>query len=232
LTTGRANLTWGYLDVRSAEFRAGIPVATRFQHRWLGVEHVLLGLLESRPDSVAGDILVAAGVDKERLVREYLVAVGHSNATDVRVQNAPSTSTSEFLALGTRADAFAAALGDGTVRSQDILVALLWTGGNGAVSLLERHGVGRDDILTIMRERGLSLPRANLPGAQRRPLCQRIEYPRDASHEVLIELQSRYPYGSGGRWGFNDDGADTAWIVAEEGLDVESVITEVLRREQ
>jgi ATP-dependent Clp protease ATP-binding subunit ClpA len=131
--------------------------ADQLGHGWIGPEHFLLSLLNE--SSVAGEALRAAGIDHASYRRALEEATGYAAmwpagqpAGDGKV-----VAVQAQMVLA-RAEGMAAGLGSRTVTSEQVLLALLWDRTSlVALSLLDRFGLTRQDILRELEARGVGL---------------------------------------------------------------------------
>ena len=119
-----------------------------------------------------------------------------------------------------RAEGFAAALGTGMVRPVDFVLGVLcpWP-------FTDEPPISREAVLAALGDRGAPIPKTPLPAQGRVPrFTQRVEFPRANLTLVIDLLARRHPPGDGPTYGFNHDGADRAWVVAEDGIDLRAIV--------
>lgn len=194
----------------------GASAAAALGHEYVGLEHLLLELLDGKPDDAAQAALVAAGVI----------------AGDVRRHLEPGGATSRWLTpnprwygLMGRAEGLALALGDGIVRSTEVLLAALWDDGQVAVFDLA-GGTTRRAVAEALAATGARLPRVALPvPPEWSEPVSRLTFPSDDLDAVLEAMNRRHPDGL--HWGWNTNGAERAWVDAEDGVDLEAVVADL-----
>lgn len=126
-----------------------------------------------------------------------------------------------------RAEGIAVALGAEAPASVHFLLALLWD--QRRWDLTEAPEVSREGIVAALAELGATLPAAPLPELERKlNLTQYVEFPRSKTSEVLRLLVERHPPGSGPTFGFNYKDDETAWVDAEDGIDLQGIVDEAL----
>ncbi len=127
----------------------------------LGDEFFLLGELELDAEQPARRALELEGLTAE-LVLEKIRARGDEAADQ---PDGLTYSPACYLLLG-RAQGFAAALGEGPMTPEHVLLALLWDPVSTSSQLLWRLGVDRGRVLGRLGDLGVAVPSAALP-AQR-----------------------------------------------------------------
>jgi hypothetical protein len=202
--------------------KMGADEATRLGQHWMGPEHTLLGVLRGDPDDVARRALEQAGVDAS-MVEGWITRMD-TGAGEERAGVKPNP---RWYTIEGRAEGMAAALGASEVGSVHFLLALLWD--QRRWNLTEEPGVSREAIVTALAELGATLPAAPLPDLERkRNFTQYVEFPRHKTSEVLRLLAERHPPGSGPTYGFNYTDDETAWVRAEDGIDLQSIVDEAI----
>jgi ATP-dependent Clp protease ATP-binding subunit ClpC len=129
---------------------AATEQARRMGHRYLGTEHLLLGVA-SLHDDPSGRALASLGVGLDRIRDEILAIVPPeepSRAADGHLPFTPRVRTVLELA-----DTERTRLGAASVTSSHLLLALVREGEGVAPQVLARLGVGMDDV-----ERALAGP--------------------------------------------------------------------------
>ena len=206
--------------------RLGADEATRLGQHWMGPEHTLLGVLRGDPDDVARRALEQAGVDAA-MVEGWIIRM----ATDTETERSGVTPNPRWQTIHGRAEGIAAGLGAEETGSVHFLLAVLWD--NRRWWLTETPGVSREAVVASLAELGATLPRAPLPELQRKTnLTQYVEFPRIATDQVLRLLAERHPPGSGPTYGFNYKDDDTAWVRAEDGIDLQGIVDEALAQDR
>lgn len=91
--------------------------------------------------------------------------------------------------------------------------------------------VSREEVVAALVRLQVELPRAPLPELSRPPrFTQHVEFPLDKLDRVIPLLAERHPPGSGPTFGFNHDGAERAWVDAEDGIDLQGIVDTALRQ--
>jgi ATP-dependent Clp protease ATP-binding subunit ClpA len=198
--------------VRSTAQRLGRQVASD--------DLFLLALTELRGDSDARRALEAAGVDGERLSRE--IRTGGDEPTE---RKEGLTFAPAFYSMEGRAQAFAASLGNGTIRPEHVLMALLWDPVSASSQLLWRLGVSRERIVDRLRDSGVPVPRASVPPQQDIEWGDRVWFDRKDVRVVLDHVRLNVPPAT--RWGFNYEG-ERAWVNAETSVDLQAIVNAAL----
>jgi Clp amino terminal domain, pathogenicity island component len=119
----------------------------------------LVAIAELDETQPARQALAAEGIDAERLLA--YVRVGGDGPLD---PGAGLTYAPAYYAMEGRAQGFAAALGDGRITCEHVLLALLWDPGSTSSYLVWRLGSGRQRIVEGLRDLGVPTPRSPLPG--------------------------------------------------------------------
>lgn len=208
--------------------KAAIGEAQRLGHSWVGPEHGLLAILRGDPADTARRALEEAGLEAERFERWYGERIERSDPKPKRdpLKTGISPNPAWYGVVG-RAEGFANTLGTGEVRPVDLLLALLWD--NREWLPVSQLGVARETVVEILVEAGVAVPAVPMPELDR-PLKNpvRVDFPMRALGPVVERLQQRHPPGSGLRWGINHDEAERAWAFAEEGIDLQAIVDEVI----
>jgi hypothetical protein len=170
------------------------------------------GLDEGQP---ARRALAAEGIDEDRLLS--IVRVGGDGPPAV-----PLTFSPAYFQLEGRAQAFAAALGDGRITPEHVLLALVWDPGSTSSYLLWRLGVPRERIIERLRELAIPTPTAPLPEQREIEWGPQVWFDRTQVRSVVDRLCARIPPGT--RWGFNY-AADRAWAIAEAHVDLPALVS-------
>lgn len=180
----------------------------------------LLAVAELPEGTPARDVLESEGIDAERL----------GNEISSRVREMPEEWNGllfppAFNSMAGRAEAFAASLGDGRIRPEHVLMALIWDPSSLSSQLLWQLGVTREGIIEGLRSRGVAIPRASIPPQVEVERGEKIWIDRDELQRVIAELPKSLPPEA--HWGFNYED-DRAWIVAEAGIDLRSLVDGIL----
>jgi ATP-dependent Clp protease ATP-binding subunit ClpA len=202
--------------------------ARRLGHNWVGPEHALLAVLRDNPEEGARLALEEAGMDAEMVERhldEMATKRGDgAGAGGAELDQGAIAPNPSWYRVSGRAEGFAACLGTGQPRPVDLVLALLWD---------ERHwlwadqaGVQRESVISSLARLGARLPSVAPPPLDRREFTQKVEFPREHLDAVLAVLAERHPPGAGPSYGYNHDGDSVAWVVAEDGIDLQAVVDE------
>src|SRR5437867_2442953 len=115
--------------------------AIRFNHNYIGVEHLLLGLIREG-EGVAARALSSLGVDlaKARTSVEFLMGRGDSTSPS-EITLSPRTQTVIALAIDE-----ARKLGHGDVGTEHLLLGIVREGGHIGAGVLESLGVTLDKV--------------------------------------------------------------------------------------
>lgn len=195
-------------------------IGVELQRNVLGDDLFLLALARLDPDAPARRVLEAEGVTAEILLTN--IRTGGDGGASAKL--GMTYSPAYYLMRG-RADAFAAALGDGTITAEHVLLALLWDGSGAASQLLWGLGASREHMVEGLRSLGVPVPAAPLPAQREMDLGEPVWFDRDQVQAVIDEL--RATVGPGTHWGFNYEG-DRAFAIAESSVDLEALVAEAL----
>lgn len=179
-------------------------------------------------------LLALAGMDPSRPARRALESEGVT-AARIRPEvltdgdgNVPGRSTitysPAYYAMYGRAAAFAAALGDGTITPEHVLLALLWDPGSRSSHILWRLGAARERVVQHLSDLGVAVPPATLPAQHEVDIGERVWFDRDQVQVVVDHLRLHLPPGT---WGFNYDG-DRAWAHAAADVDLGAMVAQAL----
>jgi catechol 2,3-dioxygenase-like lactoylglutathione lyase family enzyme len=180
----------------------------------------LLALARVGPDSPASQALEAAGV-----TADVLLANIRTGGDGVPAHGDGLTYSPAYYGMCGRAEAFAAALGDGPITPEHVLLALLWDGNSHSSQLLWRLGLSRERVVDELRARGVALPNAPLPAQREVDFGEDVWFDRDQVQTVIDHLRTRLPPAT--YWGFNYEG-DRAYVSSEASVDLEALVAEAL----
>jgi len=215
---------WGERPLLPRDVLDGVMSTARRLGRQVASDDLfLLAIAELPEGSVARQALESEGVDAERLLAEIRTGGDGPSQTEDGLTYAPA-----FYSMQGRAEAFAAALGDGEVAPEHVLVAVLWDPMSASSHLLWRLGASRERIVGRLRDLGGSVPRAPLPAQREIEVGERVWFDRKDVRSVLDYLRQQIPPGT--VWGFNYE-ADRAWVHAEASVDVRALVGEALDSE-
>lgn len=204
----------------------GADEAVRLGQHWMGPEHTLLGILRGDADGVARRALEQAGVDAS-MVEGWIIRMDTAEPAVKMEGRSGVKPNPRWYTIEGRAEGIAVALGAEEPASVHFVFALLWD--QRRWDLTEAPGVSREGIVAALAELGATLPAAPLPELERRlNLTQYVEFPRSKTSEVLRLLVERHPPGSGPTFGFNYKDDETAWVDAEDGIDLQGIVDEAL----
>jgi hypothetical protein len=210
-------------------FRIGAEEARRLGQHWIGPEHGLLGILRGDPHDMARRALEQAGVDAA-MVEGWITRMDSTSVRDEPEESSGGRPNPRWYTIHGRAEGIAAGLGAEQTGSVHFLLALLWD--ERRWHLTEAPGVTREAIVAALAELGAKLPLAPLPELERKlNMTQYVEFPRHSASQVLKLLAERHPPGSGPTFGFNYKDDDTAWVRAEEGIDLQGIVDEALAQD-
>jgi hypothetical protein len=200
---------------------AGVAsAARRLRRRVAGDDLFLLALVELSGEPAARRALEAEGIDARRLSNE--IRTGGDGPAD---PNAGVTFSPAYYVMHGRAEGFAAALGDGTITPENVLLALLWDPIDASSQLLWRLGVSRERIVVRLRDLGVAIPSTRLPPQREIETGERVWFAREDVHTVLDHLRLHIPPDIS--WGFNYEG-NRAWAMAETSVDLSALVEQAL----
>jgi hypothetical protein len=162
-------------------------------------------------------VLAAEGIDSRRLLA--LIKVGEDAALD---PPAALTFAPAYYALEGRAQGFAAALGDGGITPEHVLLGLVWDPGSRSSYLVWRLGTSRERIIERLSDLGIPTPDAPLPRQREVEWGERVWFDRADVRKVVDHLRTHVPPGT--RWGFNYEG-HRAWAIAESSVDLDVLVS-------
>ena len=125
----------------------------RLQHRYIGTEHLLLGLLREEK-SLAAEILRERGVRLDRVRNELRRPSDDATSEKVPVREARDLTTlasASLLVLGYASEE-CERLGGGRVQPEHLLIGLLREGSSRAAELLAARGATLDEVRRAMGE--------------------------------------------------------------------------------
>jgi catechol 2,3-dioxygenase-like lactoylglutathione lyase family enzyme len=197
-----------------------IDVAAELGRQVAGDDLFLLALARLGPASPACQALEAAGVSAD-------VVLAHIRTAGDGVPPGPHglMYSPAYYGMRGRAEAFAAALGDGAIAPEHVLLALLWDGDSHSSQLLWRLGVPRERLVEELRARGVGVPAAPLPSQREVEFGEEVWFDRDQVQTVIDHL--RLHLSPDTHWGFNYEG-DRAYVSSEASVDLEALVAEAL----
>lgn len=194
--------------------------AQRFGRAVASDDLFLLALTELDPGQPARRALAEEGIDTERLLTEIRMPGDQPPVPATGMTFAPAN----YLMHG-RAQGFAAALGDGAVTPEHVLLALLWDPSALSCQVLDRLGVRRQRILDRLRDLDVPAPTAALPPERAVDMGEPVWFGRAEAPRVLDHL--RLHISPDTRWGFNYDG-ERAWVFAESHVELDLMVKAAL----
>ncbi len=212
---------WGQRPSQPRDLLVGVVAqARRLGRPVAGDDLFLLALSELPGDPPARRALEAEGLDSGRISEEVRTRGDAQADWDGKLHFAPAL----YLVMG-RAEAFAAALGNGTITPEHVLMALLWDPMTFSSQLLWRTGITRQRILDSLRDMGVRVPSAPLPEQREIEFGERVWIDREQVQAVVSYVGRHLPPDA--VWGFNFEG-DRAWINAESHVNLQTLIDEAL----
>jgi hypothetical protein len=180
----------------------------------------LLALTGLDEDDVARRALAAEEITAERLLPEIRTSGDGPVDAPAGLTFAPA-----YYSMEGRAQGLTAALADGRIGSEHLLVAVIWDPMSHSSHILWRLGIKREAVVERLREFGAPVPAAPLPSQQTIEYGERVWFERRQVSQVLDHL--RLHLAPGTVWGFNYEG-DRAWTHAEASVDMERLIEAAL----
>lgn len=177
---------------------------------------VLLALLELSADQPARRALEEAGVTHERVLDDI-----HQWSDDSPDRPDGVTYSPAMYTIQGRAEAFAAALGEGPMMPEHVLLALLWDPISRSSHCLWKLGVAREHVLKRLRELDVRVPSVTLPAQRDIDWGERVMFDRDKVRVVLDHVRRQLSPTT--TWGFNYDD-DQAWVRAESSVDLHALV--------
>jgi hypothetical protein len=161
--------------------------------------------------------LAAERIDARRLLA--LIKVSGDAPLD---PPAALTFAPAYYTLQGRAQGFAAALGDGEITPEHVLLALVWDPGSRSSYLLWRLGASPQRIIERLRDLGIPTPAAPLPRQREVEWGGRVWFDRADVRRIVDHLRTHIPPGT--LWGFNYEG-HRAWAIAETSVELDSLVS-------
>jgi hypothetical protein len=186
----------------------------------MGDPFLLLALLELDPAQPGRRALEAEGVTRDRVLEWIRVRGDRADDPPWGVTYSPAA----YIMLG-RAQAFAAALGDGSIAPEHVLLALLWDPVSGSSQALWKLGASRERVLDRLREDDVALPHASLPAQREIDWGERVWFDRENVSTVLERV--RLQVSPETTWGFNYED-ERAWVIAESCIDLQALVDSAL----
>jgi hypothetical protein len=214
--TGMKSATGERPQIPSRVLDAAAAHAFRLRRRVLTDDLLLLGLLELDPHQPARRALEGEGITTQHLLKKILTPGDES----AEIPPALTYSPASYIVQG-RVEAFAAALGEGTITPEHVLLALLWDPVSNSSWLLWKLDASRKGVIERLRALGVLVPSAPLP--RQRPIAwgDRVWVDREEAPAVVNYL--RLHLTPTVQWGFNYEG-ERAWVMAEESVDLPKLI--------
>src|SRR2546430_14748186 len=123
--------------------------AIRFNHNYIGVEHLLLGLVREG-EGVAARVLDSLGVELSKARTSVEFIIGRGDATKSPSEITLSTRTKKVIELAIDE---ARKLGHAYVGTEHLLLGIVREGGSIGAGVLESLGIGLDQV----RERAIAV---------------------------------------------------------------------------
>ncbi|MEA2196512.1 MAG: hypothetical protein QOJ25_563 [Solirubrobacteraceae bacterium] len=181
----------------------------------MGDQFFLLAMLELDADQPARRALEAQGLTGKRLLGEIRTS-GDESESPRGLTFSPAC----YMVLG-RAQGFAAALGDGPMRVEHLLLALIWDPVSTSSHLLWRLGVERGAVLSHLRDLGVAVPLAPIPYQREIDWGEPVWFARDQVTTVLDHVRLHLPPHT--KWGFNYQD-ERAWVRVEASVDAQALV--------
>lgn len=182
---------------------------------------LLLAMTELDETQPARRALEAEGVDAERLLAAIRVGGDGAPETPTGLRYSPA-----YYSVQGRAQGFAAALGDGRITAEHVLLAVLWDPVSHSSQLLWRLGLSRERLVEQLHELAVPVPSAPLPPQSEIEWGERVWFERRDVGRVLDHVRLHIHPAT--RWGFNYAG-ERAWVHAEASVDLDALVTQALR---
>jgi hypothetical protein len=182
----------------------------------MGDEFFLLGVLDLDAERPARRALESEGLNAVRLLEAIRASGDDSVAEPGWLTYSPAC----YLLFG-RAQGFAAALGEGPMTPEHVLLALLWDPQSTSSRLLWRLGVQRGRVLERLRDLGVAVPSAPLPPQHEIEWGEPVWFDRDKVTSVLDHVRLHLPPDT--KWGFNYKD-DRAWVRAEASVELQTLV--------
>src|SRR4051794_831209 len=183
-----------------ASVRDRVTAAGReLRRQVLGDDLILLALARLPEQATVCQVLAAEGVTADILLANIRTGGDGQDSLDAGFTYAPA-----YYLMHGRVDAFAAALGDGTITPEHVLLALIWDAGSASSQLLWKLGVSRERLVEGLRACGVPVPAAALPAQREVDVGTRVWFDRDQVRAVIDHIRLHVPPGT--HWGFNYEG--------------------------
>jgi hypothetical protein len=175
---------WGQPPSQSRELLLGVvEQARRFGRPVAGDDLFMVALSELPGDPPARRALEAEGLDSSRILEEVRTRGDAQGDWDGKLHFAPAL----YLVIG-RTEAFAAALGNGTITPEHVLMALLWDPMTFSSQLLWRTGITRQRIIDSLHDMGVRVPSASRPEQREVEFGERAWINREQAQAVVSYL--------------------------------------------
>lgn len=212
--TGRSRYLPRAVSERAAQH------AVELRRDVMGDAFLLLALLELDGAQPARRALEAEGITRDRVLEWVRVSGDVSDDEPDGVTYSPAAYTFQG-----RAEAFAAALGDGEITPEHVLLALLWDPVSGSSQAVWKLGSSRERVLDRLRDDGVALPQTSLPAQREIDWGERVWFDRDKVSTVLERV--RLHVSPETTWGFNYED-DRAWVITESCVDLQALVDSAL----
>ncbi len=194
-------------------------------HGFTGHEHLFLALLARAPDDRAGRLLRAAGLTHEtQAARVAAMLQGMDPPHPPPADPTTAPPNPRVRQVYGAAEALAATLGDGVVRSTDALVAYLWQDDGQQLLAIEAQGSSGPVLVAALGEIGVRVPTLPLPEPDRAPWGEWVTVPEDRVDDVVAVVRKRHSI----RPGWVNVLGDRDKVIAKADIDLRAIVDEVL----
>lgn len=199
---------------------------------WVGPEHFLLAVLAE--PGVVREVLAGLGLTHDRLATA-LAGMKIANGKRLRyfASKGATTNPAAHQVIGW-AQGFAAASGRMKPKPEDWFLAIAYGDCGVAESIVHTLGLSTAALVQAVGAAGVRVP-DYLP-TETRPWRghREVEIDRAEWQAVSALLSKQHPPGSDWRWGFNSrrDRPGKVQFLAEDGIDLESIVSEARRSDQ
>jgi hypothetical protein len=205
--------------------RAALRQALRLGHSWVGPEHGLLALAQGADTDLARRALDESGMEAAAIEAQFVGCLG----TDVPLPATEITPNPAWYRLVGRAEGLASTLGTGEVQPVDLLIAMAW---DSRPWLLDSAATKRQRVIEALERLGVRVPSSPLPVWDVKRFTKRVDFPLRMADRVLAVLKERFPPGSESSFLFNHDEIDRAWVLAEDEIELEEIVNDVLQSDR
>ena len=183
----------------------------------LGVQHLLLSLLDPPEPTVACEVLNQLGLHRDA----YAPSIPVHKSDRLEITSSPRQQSTEAFAM-----ALALGMGSAVATDEHLLLALVYETHDASGSTLVNAGVDPDEVFDELARRGVRLPRFRPPAVSspRGLAGPRVYVPTDEAGSVTRALREQHPPG-GLSWGLNVSSWKPGhyWYDAEDEIDLPSI---------